>query len=400
MLKKFLSEISIKKCKNNYKIITKQLKKDAKFRTIRVIFLVTEIQKWGYQSLYEEFEKSSYFEPLILVFPMITVHKGKEFYHDDLKKTYDFFKSRNMNVKYSYQQNNHKYLPLEIFSPDIVFYEQPYVLPKIYKQEYVSKFALTCYIHYGIAGNIHNMGKNKKFFESFWRFFVSDDITSKEYSKKFTNAKFVVSGHPKLDTFQNYDFIKRNHNYVIYAPHFSIGNTFLKFATFDWSGRFMLEFAQKHPEIQWVFKPHPNLKSHFINSKYMTETEINEYFNEWEKVGLVFDSGDYFNLFKNSKMLITDCGSFLVEYALTQQPVLHLINAKSVEQGELRKKISSNYYKIYSQSSLKSHLEEILINNNDFLKSKRVEELKKIFPNEFNSAKNIITHLKKNLEVL
>ena len=400
MIKQFINNVALKKWHKNYKKNLKRLKKDAKFRAIRVIFLVTEIQKWGYQSLYEEFEKSSCFKPLILVFPMVTVHKGKKLYHDDLKKTYDFFKSKNMKVKYSYQPDNHKYLPLETFDPDIVFYEQPYVLPQIYKQGHVSKFALTCYIHYGIAGNIHNMGKNKKFFESFWKFFVSDEITSKEYSKTFTNTEFVVSGHPKLDTYQNYTSSQRNHSYVIYAPHFSTGNAFLKFATFDWSGQFMLEFAKKHPEIQWVFKPHPNLKSHFINSKYMTETEINKYFNEWEKIGLVFDSGDYFDLFKNSKMLITDCGSFLVEYALTQQPVLHLINDKSVEQGELREKISSNYYKIYSQASLKSHLEEILIRNNDFLKSERIEQLQKIFPNKFNSAQNIITHLKKNLEVL
>lgn len=386
--------------KSNYKNKFSKLKAIYGKRPIRVIFLVTEVQKWGYQSLYEELEKDSHFEPLILVFPMVSVHRGKELYHDDLQKTYNFFKSRNMKVEYCYQLDAHKYLQLEFFKPDIVFYEQPYVLPKKYKQQHVSKFALTCYIHYGIAGNIQNMSKNKKFFDSFWKFFVSDDIALKEYSNVFKNTQFVVSGHPKLDTYKYYDIEQNSRRYVIYAPHFSIGNAFLKFSTFDWSGKFLLEFAKAHPQFQWVFKPHPNLKSHFINSNYMTEAQIDEYFKQWEKIGYICDSGNYFDLFKNSRMLITDCGSFLVEYAPTLQPVLHLINDKSVEHGQIRKVISSNYYKIYSQSSLKSYLEEVLIHDNDFMKEERISQFKKVFPPGFNSAKNIVDYLKRNLEVL
>ena len=44
-----------------------------------------------------------------------------------------------------------KYIDLEEFKPDIVFYEQPWGLPRRYKPYYVSKFALTFYLPYGFS---------------------------------------------------------------------------------------------------------------------------------------------------------------------------------------------------------------------------------------------------------
>ena len=63
-------------------------------------------------------------------------------------------------------------------------------------------------------------------------------------------------------------------DYVIYSPHWSLGNTPLKYATFDWNGRQILEFAKSHPEIKWVFKPYPILKGRIVEVGLMSEEEV------------------------------------------------------------------------------------------------------------------------------
>lgn len=396
---KIFEKFRIKKCQKNYLKVLKRLQKEAKTRNLNVIFLVTENQKWGYQSLYEEFEKTKEFTTVIVVFPMSAVHKNIDKHHGNWYENYEFFQKRGMNVKLGYDATKHKYIDLKEFSPDIVFYEQPYVLPRKYKQYNVSKFALTCYCHYGIAGNSNVMKKNYKFYNSLWKFFTAHECLKKEYSSFIVYPEIVVSGHPKLDVYREFNEQQNSDGYVIYAPHFSTGKSLLHFSTFDWSGDFMLDFAFKHPEIKWIFKPHPNLKSHFINSGYKSKSEVDEYFDKWAMIGTVYTEGDYFDIFKSSRAMITDCGSFLTEYSLTGKSLLHLVSENSLPQSSLNALVASNYYKIYSQYALECHLQEIIIKENDFMKEKRVEQINKIFANQtFNSAKYIVNYLNKMLE--
>ena len=72
-------------CRNNYK---KVLKRISHKKILRVIFLVTENSKWGYQSLYEEMEKSDRFSPLIVVSILDGVHKGKDTTRNNLEENY------------------------------------------------------------------------------------------------------------------------------------------------------------------------------------------------------------------------------------------------------------------------------------------------------------------------
>ena len=44
----------------------------------------------------------------------------------------------------------------------------------------------------------------------------------------------------------------------------------------------------------------------------MTEQGINNYFDEWQNIGIIYEYGHYFDLFKNSDFMITDSASFLL----------------------------------------------------------------------------------------
>ena len=71
--------------------------------------------------------------------------------------------------------------------------------------------------------------------------------------------------------------------------------------------------------------------------------EINNYFSEWEKIGKIYPTGDYYELFSHSDCLITDCISFLAEYLPTGKPVIHLRKENQY------KELSNKYEKIVNK---------------------------------------------------
>ena len=81
----------------------------------------------------------------------------------------------------------------------------------------------------------------------------------------------------------------------------------------------------------------------------MTEQEVDNYYKEWEKISTYCNNGNYAKLFLESKALITDCASFLVEYFCTKKPVIHLISSSCgiIPKFPL-KRIIETYYKAHN----------------------------------------------------
>ena len=398
MLNSIINRYRAFQCEKNYQKKLESLKNKDK---IRVIFLVSENQKWGYQSLYEELEASERFEPLVLISLLEGVHKGKDKTRRNLEENYNFFKSRGMKVDYAYKDG--KYVDLRKFSPDIVFYEQPWGLPKQYKPFYVSAFALTAYRNYGLAIFYDDDNYNPNFHRQLYKYFVDNKLNVKRYESYNTgNSKnCVIIGDSKLDTY----FIKENKNIkkiwkdsqknkVIYAAHHSIGKNSSKLSTFLYHGEFILKLARKYSDTTWIFMPHPQLKYALINNEIMTEDEIDKYYQSWEDAGYVYTQGDYFDIFKTSDLMITDCCSFLGEYLPTGKPIIHLINPNHIEYNEFGTKIISQDYEAYNCAEIEKIFNELVVNKNDYLKEERMKLIPELIDFSEPSAKKIMRYLK------
>lgn len=200
-------------------------------------------------------------------------------------------------------------------------------------------------------------------------------------------------GYPELDTYlKPTEYDKK---YIIYAPHWSVGgDTPLNYATFEWNNKFILDFAKQHPELNWVFKPHPALKGKLIESGLMSDKEVENYYNQWNLIGQKYEGPDYFELFKQSKVLITDCGSFLAEYMPTKNPVILLKSKSAKSYNFLAKKVTKYYYKASHLKELSSLFDEILLNEKDTYKIKRLKMLKSL-KLVTNASQNIINNLNK-----
>ena len=397
--KKHIQNKKYKELSKNYtshiKRITQKIKNGEK---IRVAFYVND-NKWKCQSLFDVMQKNPHYEPFVLVGKNdVSVAHTEYQRQEDIEAIYNGFTSKGMQAYYAYNFENEEHIPLENFNPDIVFFSRQFGLAPIYKIENVGKNFLTCYVPYFIPNSPLHIEAGYDFHNLLWRYYVINQDTVKEYApvmySKGKNLRAV--GYPELDPYL--EDINYEKGYVIYAPHWSLGNTPLKYATFDWNGEYILEFAKAHPEIKWVFKPHPILKNHLVNLNIMTQEEADNYWAEWAKIGIVYEGPDYLDLFKKSKALITDCGSFLAEYMPTKNPVILLRSKRATAYNFLAKKVTKYYYSVWNIEQLQEQLDKVVLQGRDPWKERRLAMLESLHLIT-NASQNIIDDLNKEFGI-
>lgn len=386
------------KFKENHRIISdrysehlNKIRKIANSRKIRVGFLVNNVI-WKYQNIYDLLASSEYYEPFVIV------SKNQELDSVDSQKAslldiYNTFKSKNMNVYMAYDFEQEESLSLRIYKPDVIFYSRSYGLDALHDAFIVSKFALSCYVPYFVSNSPAIVEAGSLFHSLLWRYYVLNEDLIREYTPVMKNngTNLKVSGYPFLDSYSK--SFSKDKNFVIYAPHWSVGGkTPLNYATFEWNGDYILEYAKKHPEFNWVFKPHPILKGTLVETGIWTQERVDRYYEEWAKIGIKYEGADYLDLFKQSKCLITDCGSFLAEYMPTKNPVILLRSDKATPFNFLAQKVTKYYYKAHNLEELNNLLEEVVVRGEDKDREKRLEMLDEL-QLITNASQNIIDDL-------
>lgn len=375
----------------------------SKFRKIRVGFYVIEVQKWSAEFLIEYLKKDKHFEPFILqsYFNHPVGEYNPEEYYNEVK---EFYKKTGLPIYDTFDPKEYSFKELKEFKPDIIFYQQPWSIPYIQGINKNFMNSLTCYIPYCFYSMDSYMNYIPYFHNLLWKYFVETPTHKKEYKKLYSANNCVPVGSTKLDYYHHIDETKAQECWkttdkkrIIYAPHHSFDYGDQECATFVQNGKFILELAKSHPEIEWVFRPHAALRIKLLKLSIMTLDEINEYFSEWEKVGRISTERDYYGMFLTSDLLITDCISFLSEYAPTLKPVFHLRNPRQTEEfNETVKKIIETYYQIYTNEELEATFKRVILNDDDYLKEKR-QNNKALLPMDKMASENIYNYLKKEL---
>ena len=366
---------------------------------IKVGFLVSENSKWNCQSLYDELEKHPYFEPIILITRVKQLHDGYSSFYDDIEDNKKFFTKKGLRFQVAYDIQSKKYIPLKKFECDIIFYQQPWWLHSNQQILKTSYTALTAYVPYCF----HMLEEENNYFEHFhkilWCYFVESKLYEKKYKEIYNATNIVYSGHTKLDNYLSNTHKKNTKPTIIYAPHHLNCDNHL-FLTWEWNGKEILEFAKKNNQYHWIFKPHPHFKDSLIRNNILTLTDMDTYFEEWNKVGEICLSGDYYNLFKSSACLITDCISFLAEYMPTKSPVIFLkANEQKAPFTDLGEIITRNYYKVHTWSEFIDIFNRVIIQNDDYLKNERLNDLTYLIDTpQQSAAKKIVNYLEKLLK--
>ena len=141
------------------------------------------------------------------------------------------------------------------------------------------------------------------------------------------------------------------------------------------------------------------LKMVIVADGIMTENEVKEYYDEWAQIGRVYDSGDYFDIFKTSDLMITDCGSFLAEYLLSDKPLIRLVNSKGIAMNKLGCLFTDSYYNAYTNEELLKYFVELVQNKNDYLKEHRMKMSKLLIDRNEAAAHKIYVDILKRLKI-
>lgn len=357
-------------------------------RKRRIVFLVNETSKWKYQKLYSLLKEAHIFEvDIVLTIADVDWNLSNEGRKEKLLREREFFRGRKMATTIGYDMERNYTVPLRAFAPDIVIYQQPWLIAKNQAPREVSKCALTLYAPYYIPTYVNPKGACDTFFhrELFAHFVINDSLKNYflEYcGNKYHAGDFFALGHPMIDDIlQNIDSSKKV-KCAIYAPHWSMPHLNTRkvnsanLSTFLEYGENILEFAKTHAEIKWIYKPHPSLYRFLVDYNIWSREKADAYYKQWERVGTACYDGDYLKAFNESSVMITDCDSFLAEYALTGKPIVHLIgigvgNRKFSPYGAL----FDTYYQVRSNTELIKALQDYVVMGGDPNRAERLKAL-------------------------
>ena len=421
-VRRFRGEVSFKvsfavriwKCKWRYAMQLRRLLRKPAHEKIIVLFIVSDIAKWKEQKLYEAMDVSGIFEPIVGLSAwnsqneiscsndrLLEIHNEAEVF---------FARLGDRTVRTVEIINGERRISdLSEFHPDIVFYTEPWAPCGQQDAESVSRFALTCYLPYYVPawGNIErNCRLPLHFF--LYRFFVLNSDWGhyyRKYCKRLSYVpEFIPAGHPALDYFTIDGNISSGKGHVIYAPHYSIYHSEAQglpqyLSTFDTTGMAMLRYAQRHREFKWVFKPHPLLKTRIKKIGLMDQEEIRAYWDGWGRIGVVCEDGDYQELFNDSIAMVTDSGSFLMEYGATGKPLIRLLNPKAEPfHRHTAIDICNSYYNVAEVGELEQVLQMVLERREDPKRQQRLEALRRAKLFGTNASMNIVSYLAKLLK--
>jgi hypothetical protein len=375
---------------------------------VKVAFFLIHESVWKYDILFDLMLNHPRFEPVIFVCP--AVNYGMENMLSEMGKSFEAFKKKGYDVVKTYDNATGEYLDIKgIFSPDVVFYTNPYETLQDYRY-YIKQFSktLTCYVPYAIMTTNYDAFYNLNFHNLVWRIFSETPIHKKIAIQKQINKgkNNIVTGYPGFDELLSSKVLNnavwKNKNLplkrVIWAPHHSM-NELNKVSNFLEYFDVFLELAIIYKDkLQIAFKPHPLLRTKLEKDLNWGKVKTDEYYKKWiDLENGQLENSEYIDLFLTSDALIHDCGSFMAEYLITGKPSLFMVRNESVmkEWTEFGEQVVAVHYQSRNKKELIDFIENVVLDENDWMKERRNDfvENNLIQKNNLTASQNIMDYL-------
>ena len=238
---------------------------------------------------------------------------------------------------------------LDEFQPHVVFVQTPYTdsLPSHLQLEAISlSGARLAYIPYGLE--IGGGGFNLKYqfnlpvHQTAWRIFARSDRHKRMFAKYCASgcAHVTVTGHPKFDQLARVDeksvhgairAAARGRKIVVWCPHFSVQDP-PAWSTFGLYGEGILAAVAERPDLFLLIRPHPLLFDTLRNKGGSSKSDEEAFRSRIAAMdNCELDERDnYLSAFFASDAMMTDAGSFLLEFIPTGKPLLYLAHPDGI----------------------------------------------------------------------
>ena len=395
-----LGRLQIYSAKNNH---AKALERLSGKKTIKCVFLALFPSVWKYDKVFKLMKDNPRFAPIILACPI--VNYGHKEMVERIKVCAEFYKQKGYPVITAYDDVSDRYLDVKKeMAPDIIFYTNPYQ-GLIDDRYYITNFKdiLTVYVPYFINSSIDNQFScNLLLHNLVWRKYLEYDyeLELSRKAQRVHGRNVVVTGYPGIEDLIDdniplddavWKIKDRKLKRIIWAPHHTLEASIYGHTCFLEYAYPILDLVKKYKnKAQFVFKPHPILKSKL--RKLWGEEKTESYYNLWKTLpNTDISEGEYIELFKGSDAMIHDSGSFVVEYLYVNKPVLRTISDVPLEKqfNQFGLDCLDHYYKARNIEEIEQFIQNV-INGVDPLKEQRTKFVNEVLMPKGSPSQNII----------
>lgn len=374
-------------------------------KRVRCVFLVHVVEAWDALSdVYQAMLEDERFEPLVA-----TIHRrfpGDKGYGGEEITSRALSEGGVRHLRLGMSDSMEALDILKALGPDVIFRQSHWdndVPPGFRTPELL--FARLCSVPYGtslvqrfminerVEGDVSSFAFDQAYHRVAWRIFCETELT-KSYFQGFRHSdpeKFVLAGFPKLESLRRSGTREvwplsggeRRGYRVIWAPHHSVGDTWLAFGVFHLMYRQMLDWARSAPDIEFVLKPHPALMKSLILEGRLRQNTLDEFVQEWERLpNCCICTGQYAELFAASDLLVTDGLSFLTEYQLFRKPLIFIDSGRHVPFNAIGNLAQACAHRVHSFEEMRQAVLDYKAGADWSFAQEREELLKILLPND------------------
>ena len=402
-----------KKYKNNlmeklegYKNALATINSEQKKEKITIVFVCQLPALWnGLKTIYESAKGNDDIETYIVAIPEKIIGESYDMSKEDYgyNDSYDFCKKNYGEVINGYDSEKKLFYDLRKLKPTYVFLQRPYdiYLPKEYHSYVIKEYAKICYIPYGYDLTIGDsrLCYGMDFICNVYAIFAENIYYKNVLSNIFEFLECVEFkkvfnlGYPRFDLYKTCNHIndKKYRKTVLWLPRWTTDSS-AEATTFFLYKEIIIKYFKELSDVCLICRPHPLMLRNFVSYNLMTENEAQDFLDIFQKTpNFEYDlDGDYTVSFRKADVFISDFTSLLVEEILMQIPIIYTGKTKNFDKASL--KFSKGFYRAKSEKELTNCL-NMLLNDDDVLKEKRIEAREELELNCYSSGKKIVEAL-------
>ncbi len=348
---------------------------------LRIGFVVCEEAKWGLSSVLQTLNATPGIEVgLYLTLSDLGLRMPRAGRAREYARQRAFFANLGPIWGDLYDAGSDRMRPADTIECDVAFIQQPWGMQEL--PRLLSGKVRTAYVHYGMAviANDRMQFGMPDFHPWLWRYFLPTDAHAGAVraAPGPRPPDIYVTGHPKFDIYLTPapgrsavmawpNPLDQGRKRVIFAPHHGLESYSLGLGTFRWSGAAMLDIAQRHPGIDFLLRPHPNMGLSLIRSGVMSAQDWQAYKDAWTALpnAAVFEESVYWDVFRTSDAMITDSGSFLAEYLPTGSALIRLERQGAAPLNSFGVQLADGFYTAEDSPALETLFHKVVVQGID-----------------------------------
>lgn len=377
----------------------RQERKIVRSGPIKVGFICQYIPAWAkVETIYAMMREDSSFEPYLICLPSNIKNNrltDPDSLHND---TYAYFRDHGYSEALNALTGKETWLDLKELDLEYLFYPRPYnhFMPESYTVKQTSKYCKVCLLMYGmeILEEITRITLNRDFMAYVTYYFAENTaVRAVNYQRnRFAHdmglQKTLCIGMPVLESLNakrnaqspSWEFSK-NAFRVMWTPRWTTdlaegGSNFFTYY------QKLTAYAKEHPDIDFLYRPHPLTFPHFVETGEMTQQQVDDFKAQCEATpNISLDKEQQYDAAMwQSSVLISDYSGMVPEYFFTGKPLIFCISNMVLTLSDFGKRMLEGCYVVNDEKELFACL-EMLKAGEDPLKEKRGEIIRELYGN-------------------